>query len=119
MTIPSPGRDFVNLRDAACARADAREENQCVVELEFKQQQVQSSAQVSSSLSLNLCTAHGDSGARIYERKKLVPAPIICLRVGGSFSQNPETTFLPPKDEGKLESRPTVTKLSLGCLILA
>jgi len=24
----------------------------------------------------------------------LEPAPIICFRVGGSFSQNPETTFL-------------------------
>ena len=94
MTIPSPGRDFVSLRDAACARADAREESQCVAELEFKQQQVQSSAPVSSSLSLILCIAHGDSGARIYERKKLEPAPIICFRVGGSFSQNPETKFL-------------------------
>jgi len=30
----------------------------------------------------------------VYKRKKLEPAPIICLRVGGSFSHNPETTFL-------------------------
>ena len=30
---------------------------------------------------------------KIYKRKKLEP-PIICFRVGGSFSQNPETTFL-------------------------
>ena len=31
-----------------------------------------------------------------YKRKKLEPAPILesCFRVGGSFSQNPETTFL-------------------------
>ena len=28
------------------------------------------------------------------KRKKLEPAPIICFRVGGSFSHNPETTFL-------------------------
>ena len=27
-------------------------------------------------------------------KKKLEPAPIIWFRVGGSFSQNPETTFL-------------------------
>jgi hypothetical protein len=29
-----------------------------------------------------------------YERKKMETAPIICMRVEGSFSQNPETTFL-------------------------
>ena len=29
-----------------------------------------------------------------YDRKKLEPAPIISFRVGGSFAQNPETTFL-------------------------
>jgi len=29
-----------------------------------------------------------------YERQKLEPAPIICFRVEGSFSQNPETMFL-------------------------
>ena len=29
-----------------------------------------------------------------YKRTKLEPAPFICFRVGGSFSQNPEATFL-------------------------
>jgi len=28
------------------------------------------------------------------QTKKLEPAPLICFRVGGSFSQNPEITFL-------------------------
>jgi len=40
------------------------------------------------------CFLESRTLARDYKRKKLEQAPIICFRVGGSFSQNLETTFL-------------------------
>ena len=45
-------------------------------------------------MSILCCTIAKYSQTLTYKRKKLEPAPIICFRVGGSFSQNPETTFL-------------------------
>ena len=40
------------------------------------------------------CFLESRTLSRDYKWKKLEQAPIICFRVGGSFSQNLETTFL-------------------------